>query len=74
MKKIDVKLRGAISCMDFIGYFDPKIKKFKEKWVLKINILVIKFYFMLYNIIISFFNFNIFYKIININSKIDIIL
>jgi hypothetical protein len=60
--------------MDFIGYFDPKIKKFKEKWVLKINILVIKFYFMLYNIIISFFNFNIFYKIININSKIDIIL
>jgi hypothetical protein len=31
MKKIDVKLRGAISCMDFIGYFDPKIKKFKEK-------------------------------------------
>lgn len=64
MKKIDVKLRGAISCMDFIGYFDPKIKKFKEKWVLKIKILVIKFYFILYNIIICFLILTFFIKLL----------
>lgn len=31
MKKIDKKLRGAINCIHFISYFDPKIKKFKQR-------------------------------------------